>query len=184
MSLLRLPNEVLLQIQENIIEKDDIRHFALVNRRLYETLIDQIYLRDIHSGESRALFWSIYHSKEATLRRAIRVGAELNSQVVKWPSGILLNLLSGLNPIELVCWTHPGPLQYLQIVPLSVAARVGDPAILKLLLEAGAKVEVCMEVHPTVLDLAVMGGSLEAFHLICKHTPLAEHGSVKAHHFA
>ncbi|PVH78177.1 ankyrin [Cadophora sp. DSE1049] len=169
MPLLRLPNEVLLEVLNGIVEEVDIKSFTLVNKRLYQLSIDKLYISDIRSGENKALFWSVHHRQEATLRRAIRLGADLNVQEVEWPSGLVSKLLPGVCVVQIGYWSFPR--QHLRILPLSVAARAGDPAILKLLLDGGARIETCAAFDPTPLDLVIMGGNLEAFHLLFRGTP-------------
>ncbi|PVH92129.1 hypothetical protein DM02DRAFT_469415, partial [Periconia macrospinosa] len=66
MPLLRLPDELLWCISENLNLERDINAFAQANRRLYGLLNTYLYRYNIRYSESSALLWAAQHGQEAT----------------------------------------------------------------------------------------------------------------------
>ncbi|KAH7409150.1 ankyrin repeat-containing domain protein [Cadophora sp. MPI-SDFR-AT-0126] len=144
MALLRLPIEVLPEVLNGIIEETDIKSFALVNKH------------------QRHPF-----RNEAVLRRAIRLGADPNTQGINWPiKARYFKLLPGLY-LDEYGYCDLGRFR-IHVFPLTMAARKGEPTILKMLLDGGAKVEACALYGMPPLDLAIMHGRSEAFLLLFK----------------
>src|SRR3954452_4898531 len=110
MPLLRLPDELLCCISENLTLERDINAFAHANRRLYRLLNTYLYYYKIRYSRSSAVLWAAQHAQEATAQKLL--GERADGQAT-----------SG----------------YYRI-PLRVAAEKGHKGILELLVDKGADV--------------------------------------------
>src|SRR3954470_6742382 len=108
MPLLNLANELLHYISENLESERDINAFAQANRRLYHLLNSYLYRYNVQWSASSALVWTAQHGQEATARRLLAEGANIEA--------------TG---------------KYDQ-TPLLWAAKEGHEGIVKLLLDKGA----------------------------------------------
>ena len=73
--LLRLPNELLQCVAENLDLAEHINAFARTNTRLYNLLNRYLYRYDIQQCGSSALLWAARHGQEATARKSLKEGA-------------------------------------------------------------------------------------------------------------
>src|SRR3954451_16514314 len=80
MPLLRLANEVLCCISENLELERDINAFTQANRRLYRLLNNYLYRYNIEQSGSSALLWAALHGQEATAQKLVDKGADVNAQ--------------------------------------------------------------------------------------------------------
>lgn len=72
--LLSLPNELLFQIADCMIDLHDLNHFTQINRRTHTVLSSTLYLRDIKcKRDSRAMEWAIQQNRVETLYRFLRI---------------------------------------------------------------------------------------------------------------
>lgn len=67
-SLLDLPNELLLWIAGNLKQRRQLNAFARTNRRLYSLLNAYLYRHNVEKENSSALFWAAKHGQEATAK--------------------------------------------------------------------------------------------------------------------
>ncbi|PGH28581.1 hypothetical protein GX50_08674, partial [[Emmonsia] crescens] len=77
MPLLKLPNELLRSIAENLDFERDISSFGRTNRRLHHLLLDYLYENNIKRHESAALFWAAQHGKHKTVKMMLNKGASV-----------------------------------------------------------------------------------------------------------
>jgi ankyrin repeat protein len=130
MDLLSLPNEIFLQVVDDLPDERAINSLARVNKRLYQLLNDYLYRYNIQYQRSDALPWAIKRGSIATVRRLIRLGADLETKGERTRRPI---------------YYHPffdhrfgGYWQ----TPLYLAIEKGCNATLKLLLNAGVNTNV------------------------------------------
>lgn len=84
----------------------------------------------------------------------------MHSAISKGQKGVVRNLLrKGANPNE----------RYLDRTPIHLAASKGDVDILKILIDAGAKVDVRSPHGSTPLESAVLNGHLKVVQMIVEH---------------
>lgn len=76
MSMLRLPNELILELGSQLERERDINALARANRRLFGCLNQLLYSRNIHQFNSSALVWAAAGNNEQTLNRALGFGAQ------------------------------------------------------------------------------------------------------------
>ena len=116
MALLNLPNEIIIEIVENLDNEQDIHSMVRVNKRFHHLFDDYLYRYDIKHRRCKALFWAAKHGRESTARKLLHLGADVN--VRKKNTGTRDSM-----------------------TPLHMAAFNGHIAIVRLLLEVGADPE-------------------------------------------
>src|SRR5436190_21841100 len=112
MPLLDLANELLLCIAENLESEKDINAFTRTSRYLYYLLNGYLYRHNVQKSNNSALLWAATRGREATVQKLIAEGA--NFEVI----------------------------YYKRKRALKIAAKNGHLAVVKLLLEAKADVNV------------------------------------------
>jgi ankyrin repeat protein len=80
MSLLGLPNEILLLVTLSHELEADINALARTNRRLYSLLNLHLYWHNVLYSGSRALLWAAKHGQEPTIRMLLDAGAHLEPE--------------------------------------------------------------------------------------------------------
>ena len=120
MSLMELPNEILIQIVDHLDQERDINSVTLVNRRLHKDFNSYLYRHNIEFHENRALLWAAQHGQVGTARRLLSLGADLGVRTSPQDEYSVAG----------VTWNIPLNALYL-------AALKGHPQIARLLLEAG-----------------------------------------------
>ncbi|KAF2808521.1 ankyrin [Mytilinidion resinicola] len=128
MSLLDLANELLQCISENLELEREINAFAQANRRLYSLLNSYLYRYNVQCSASSALVWTAQYGQEATARRLLAEGANIEA-TGKYDR-----------------------------TPLVWAAKEGHEGIVKLLLDKGADVNAQGEHFGNALQAASEGG--------------------------
>ena len=135
MTILSLPNELLIEVVSHLEKEQDIFHVTLVNRRLYHLFEMHLYRFNIRKSRCSALLWAAKHDHESTVRKMLHLGADVNVQHrerVRWE----MSSQSG--------WTA-----------LHLAASKGHLALVKLLLMIGADPEARVEKRFTPLFYAL-----------------------------
>jgi ankyrin repeat protein len=122
MPLLDLPIETLTQIAECVEEERDLSSLVQINHIFHDLFNDLLYRKNIASGSS-ALFWAAEKGEESTTRLLIRLGIDINT-VRRFEHRSRFATIS-------FSWTA-----------LHIAARNFKIQILKILIEAGADLEV------------------------------------------
>jgi ankyrin repeat protein len=79
MPLLNLANELLYCILETLELERDINAFAQANRRFYRLLNSYLYCHNVQQSGSSALLWAAQHGQEATVRRLLGEGANVQA---------------------------------------------------------------------------------------------------------
>ena len=143
MAFFSLPNEIIIDIVENLDKEHDIYSLIRVSRQLYDLFDDYLYCHNIKHRRCSALFWAAEHGRESTARKLLHLGADVNVKVQKAKSNGS-GLQAGLTPLHL-------------------AAENGHLAMVKLLLEVGADPEARVQERLTPLFFA----------LIAKHEKIA-----------
>src|SRR5215471_11001091 len=105
MSLLDLPNELLLYIAEYLELESDINALTRTTRRLHGLLNVSLYRHNVEHGESSALSWASRRGRVTTVQMLISEGASLRKSSGSYNSA-----------------------------PLSIAAAFGHTEVVKLLL--------------------------------------------------
>ena len=78
-SLLDLPNELLLSVADNLDRESDISAFSRLNRRLYLLLNLYLYQHNIKQTNSSGLIWAAEHGRETIVQRFLSEGADIQS---------------------------------------------------------------------------------------------------------
>ncbi|PVH90300.1 ankyrin [Periconia macrospinosa] len=136
MPLLRLPDELLCCISENLNLERDINAFAQANRHLYRLLNTYLYRYNIRYSRSSALLWAAQYGQEATAQKLL--GERADGQAT-----------SG----------------YYRI-PLQAASYGGHEQIVQLLLDKDADVNAQDGVHGNALQVASFGGQEQIVSLL------------------
>ncbi|OKO99220.1 Ankyrin-1 [Penicillium subrubescens] len=140
MSLLGLPNELLLMIAEQMSSSKDINAMAQADRFTYALLNKYLYDQNIRKSGSSALLWAAKHGQLGTAQRLIKGGANIE--------------------------TYPGPLFQR---PLHVAATYGNVEVAQLLVDHGAKITFLDGHFKTALHHAAENGHAAIVQMLLRH---------------
>jgi len=145
-SILSLPNEILLQIGEKLSQRD-LDRFSRTIRRMYVLLTHRLYRMgeqiEFHDG-STVLHWGATNGLANTVTHLLEQGANPNA--------------------SFQC--APYPLHSDGRTPLHIAAELGHRTIAKLLLAWGAKTKVWDRDGDTPLHLAAKNGHIKVVKLL------------------
>lgn len=108
MSLLRLPNELLLCISEKLEFHQEINAFARSSRHLYNLLNNYLYMSNVQKDGGSALFYAARHKQPEVVRKLLE-------QVTDESPRVRSNLEAALQ----------------------ISAEIGENAIVELLLDNG-----------------------------------------------
>jgi hypothetical protein len=137
MTLLKLPNEILMQIVDYLQTQREINAVTHINRRFHSVFNDFLYRENIRSGSS-ALFWAANRGQESTARTIVHLGADINMPLQE--------------PVS-----HPGEtIRY--STAIHIAAKKGHLAVVKVLVDAGANLEARDHRGWTPLFVALASG--------------------------
>ncbi|KAJ5389448.1 uncharacterized protein N7496_000516 [Penicillium cataractarum] len=139
MSLLLLPNEVLLMIAEEAPQKD-MNSMAQLNRFFYSLINRRLYARNVKYSGSSGLTWATIHGHLATFQHFIKAGVDITKST---------------NPI-----THG---------LFHLAAKHGKVEVAQLLIEHGARINRFDNSFKSPLHLAATYGHAAVVELLLKH---------------
>ncbi|GAQ12244.1 hypothetical protein ALT_9565 [Aspergillus lentulus] len=157
MNLLDLPTEVLVIIAETLQNAHDINTLARTNRALYSCINYVLYKSDVQNGNGRALIWAAERNRPATAKKSLQAGVKKTKQWHRKPlvaalkrghqAVMRLLLDEGVDPDEIL---FEG--SRMETTALYMAAANGYDAIVKLLIEKGASVNLKKAPgHPLVI---------------------------------
>ena len=149
-----VPNEIIIEIVENLDEERDIYSLIRVARRFQSLFDDYLYRFNIKNRSCSAQFWAVKYGRESTARKLLDLGADVNVR----------------NQEGQICGTGPRAGS----TPLHLAAWKGHLALVKLLLETGADPEARNQAMLTPLFFA----------LIARHEKVARTISRRISNFA
>ncbi|KAA8649595.1 hypothetical protein EYZ11_005950 [Aspergillus tanneri] len=147
MSLVHLPNEILLFITERLQRPRDINAPSQVTHRLYTIVNLHLYRHNVRFGHSTPLQWATRHGLVSTARKLLDEGAALNAcagsswkplaLAAKYSHEEIVRILleKGFDPRPTTGWT--GETRILG-TPLSLAVGNGYESVARLLIAHGA----------------------------------------------
>jgi F-box-like len=80
MAFFSLPNEILIEIVENLDNEQDICSLIRVSKQFHNLFDDYLYCCNIKHRRSSALFWAAMHGREVTAGKFLHLGADVNAQ--------------------------------------------------------------------------------------------------------
>lgn len=182
-SLLDLPNELLVLIVEYI---DDFQHlyaFLITNRRLATLLATPLYRLAARSGFRRgltALLWTIATKNEPMLR-VLLSSPGFRKITIKGQAGALLHQLSPANAanaesiamilsegVAINVRVGKGRRSSREGPALHWAAKIGDEALARLLLDRGANIDARDRYGHTALHCAATTGQIAVVKLLLR----------------
>ncbi len=150
MAFFNLPNEITIEIVENLDTEQDIYSLIRVSRRFYNLFDDYLYCHNIKHRRCSALFWAAERGRESTGRKMLHQGADVNAKVQEARS-------NGIGP-------RAG------LTPLHLAAEKGHLAMVKFLLEVGADPEARVQESLTPLFFALIARHEKVARTISRRT--------------
>ncbi|CEO58471.1 hypothetical protein PMG11_03195 [Penicillium brasilianum] len=164
MALPQIPSEIILDVAKCLEYESDINAFARVNIRLYNIVNCYLYKYNVDHQGSSALSWAAVHGQQATARKSLAEGANVQVQCQSE---------TNLTPLPLAAWNgHDAVIQLLLategiepdfrnpngVTPLAFAAWNGHEAVVKLLLATRVEPDSKTSSGDTPLLLAVWNG--------------------------
>jgi Ankyrin repeats (3 copies) len=170
LTLLDLPDEILLIIGEHITSESDLNAFHRTNRHLYRILDGILYRSNALYHEGHALFWAISYEQSTTAKKSVLAGTTCKG-AAPWP----FNWTSGQFSRQ---YAHTralvSPTGWIE-EPLFVACRNRKPTIVQTLLELGAHSKYQPE---RMLYLAAASGWSEIVKVLLEHGVSVDPGYV------
>ena len=172
MSLLRLPNELLLCLADKLDERD-INNLVRTNHRLYHAVNRYLYRHNVNNFGGVALLWAAYHGIEGTFRKLLGEGANPNIMIRQLPDKTWVVNPWPSSPIE-EAWLPPrlntrpilrmrGKKRFyvtnLQS-PLNMACSNGHLAVVRILFQRSDVKPYSAWAHSTPLIKAAKKGQL------------------------
>lgn len=170
LTLLDLPDELLLIIGEHITSEGDLNAFHQANQRLYRILNDYLYRSNALYHEGHALFWAINNVQPTTAQKSIWAGTTCKDPA-PWPFNWTSGRFSRQHAHTKALVSPTGWIEE----PLFVACRHRKPAIIHTLLELGAHSKYQPE---RMLYLAAASGWSEVVKVLLDHRVSVDPGYV------
>ncbi|PKY01978.1 ankyrin [Aspergillus campestris IBT 28561] len=168
MALTTLPNELLLAITSNLTDQSDLNALVQTSRRLYETLDEELYRLNVEDGNSSALLWASLHGHEASVRKLLRLKADVNActsmRETTLPAAISVENASIVTR-NLQQEITKGRARLIAS-PLLYAAAMNHTAIMRLLIDAGAEVHRRHGCHRIPIMAAADQGRVDALEML------------------
>ncbi|KAE8153764.1 ankyrin repeat-containing domain protein [Aspergillus avenaceus] len=133
-----LPNEIILQIADQIDSEKDVLLLARLDRRLYGTVIDYLYRRNARDSHASALLWAAKHGEEATAQQALANGASVCACNNRHETHLHVAAKAGQDRLVRLFLDHGVDVNSLNAhmqTPLVLAARGGHETLVRLLLD-------------------------------------------------
>ncbi|KAH8757099.1 putative ankyrin repeat-containing protein, partial [Hyaloscypha finlandica] len=173
MSLLDLPNELLLSIAESLRCESGINAFARTNSQLYCLLNAYLYQYHIRTSDHSALPWAAHHGLTNTVLKFLDLGANVQATLDNNKRATALHLASKNGHLVIVevliqsgadvnAQTSKG------VIPLHGAVVRGHEHITRVLLESGADFMKPLPTRnrPTILHVASHFGFTDVVQLL------------------
>lgn len=158
MSFKQLPPEMLLQIASVIDSESDLASLVQVNRAVYQTLISRLYLRNATNSGGSAILRAAESGNCLALEKALQAWTDAKS------------------PAKL-----PAIFGRDNYTPLFLAAKGGNLAAAKMLLDYGADPNVTDYFHRTPLNVASRRGHLAVVETLLEHPKIKVNAYDKDH---
>lgn len=143
MSLLSLPNEVLLMIANQMESQGTLNALAQTSRFFYALLNRSLYANNVRKGGGWALSWAAKLGQLGTAKKLIAAGAEIEVCPILFPlTPFLIAAQSGSLDVAQLLLERGANLHHLDALNKSavhLAAEQGHVAMVKMLLKRGAK---------------------------------------------
>ena len=173
MSLLDLPNELLLSIADSLRCESGINAFACTNRRLYCLLDAYLYQYHIQTSDHSALPWAAYHGLTNTVLKFLDLGSNVQATLDNNKRETALYLASKNGHLLIVeALIQSGADVNTQtsrgFIPLHRAVASGHEHITRVLLESGADFMKAFPTQnrPTILHVASHFGFTDIVQLL------------------
>ncbi|QMW45818.1 hypothetical protein G4B11_009273 [Aspergillus flavus] len=142
MHLLRLPNELLQLVADNLSTDADLNALIQTHNRFYHLLKTYLFEHNVRYGESSALVWAAAHGHIEIAKKSLRAKADANALSPLHRSIFKLNLCtcpSILLPADHACEWCPTDGRH-RSTPIMLAAMNGHKEIVELLVHHGADI--------------------------------------------
>jgi ankyrin repeat protein len=147
MNLLVLPTEVLVIITKALGKASDMNAFVRTSRKAYIRLNHVLYEFDVQRRGGNALVWAAQKDNPHTARKSLQAGIKsLNRWFQRPPTIMLRSGYTGMVRLLLDEGVDPSTILYggsrIATTALYIAASHGNDAIVELLIEKGANVNL------------------------------------------
>jgi ankyrin repeat protein len=173
MSLLDLPNELLLSIADAFGCASGINALVCTNRRLYFLLNTYLYESYVRTSNHSALPWAAHHGLINTVLKFLDLGANLQATLDSSKRATALHLASRQGHLLIVealiqSGAHVNAQAYKGITPLHGAVVGGHEHVVRVLLENGADFmkTLSTQSRPTILHVASRFGFYDIVQLL------------------
>lgn len=143
MELLDLPNEMILEIGENLASQGDIHALSQGNKRLYHLLNHHLYKTNAERHGSTALLWAVEHLDAEIARKALAAGASVMATNARAETPLFLAVSQPRSYQMVELLLENGAAATLDSTPVPLIEAVSqnaDIAVVQLLLQHGAGV--------------------------------------------
>ncbi|KAL3459138.1 ankyrin repeat-containing domain protein [Aspergillus heterothallicus] len=176
LSLGDMPREILLCIYDNLGERDRSA-LARTNKEVYEFLNPRLYRDNVRYFNASALPWSVENKVIATVKRLLDLGVPVNPPP-------LTQIEIDRHQQNCRAGRHLRPAPTLGLPLVCIAAKMGNDAVLRILLDQGADPNVFAPSAGPPLSLAVGSGHMSTFHLLMSHPKIDARSRVASTYLA
>ncbi|PGH09015.1 hypothetical protein AJ79_05810 [Helicocarpus griseus UAMH5409] len=162
MTLLSLPNEILLQIAERVeLLQKDLSALHQTNHRLRILLTDTLYEFNVTQHGGSGLLWAATHSHKKAAQKFLAKGADVNTSDEKARTPLYLAAEAGHEDLVRLFLGNGADAclaDRRDFTPLLQAAKGGYEPIVDLLLAAGSRCNFSHSYTPGIVDKVVAAG--------------------------
>lgn len=195
-SLLDLPNEILLYIARFLPDQEDVSDFSRTNRHLHAVIDSYLYQYNVRYDNAYALTFGAYKGRRAVVEKALAakppdINAPPYRQLTRsWTShNALCNAIKGQHSdlVELLLDHGSSPHHgcRARLTPLMMAAQYGNVESMRMLIERGASVHDRNSLNQDALYFAAARGEVGFIRLLLKHgaviNPAGENAETPLH---